>query len=278
MKKIKIFAVLAMAATALFAACDKIEEENYITFSGAAGTWYDGTGVADKSQRAFIEKYTGPGCFNCPMGEEKITDALAKYGEKLVAVSVHDSSSFGRPLAKDAPDMRTPDGEKWSAEFNGSSRQLPSAMVNRGEIFNPVGGVEQQIDPVLAQSAKVAMEVSCASTGKEAAITVNLEFLENVSEPLNITLVLIESGIVAPQMMPDHTKNEEYVHNHILRDVITDVWGAEVDADGKAGTKRYAVFPYTVENEEWNLENCQIIAFISNRSTKAVLNVAECEF
>ena len=48
--------------------CDKIDENNYIVYSGASGEWFDGTPVEDHSQRAFLEKYTGVRCAWCVYG------------------------------------------------------------------------------------------------------------------------------------------------------------------------------------------------------------------
>jgi len=102
--------------------------------------------------------------------------------------------------------------------------------------------------------------------------------LSQVTANLNLTLVITEDGIVTTQKMPDGSDAENYVQNHVLRDVITDTWGTPVDkgsADGATGSRRMAQFTY-LPNKDWNLNQCHIVAFVSNSDTKEILNVAEC--
>ena len=68
----------------------------------------------------------------------------------------------------------------------------------------------------------------------------------------------------------------EYRHNHMLRDVITDVWGIDIQAEGRAGEARKARFSYTLPNGVVK-DNCHIVAFISNKDSRRVVNCAECK-
>ena len=286
MRKIHIpdfrFAIIALLL--LFAACDKIEESQYIVYSGAAGEWYDGAGVADHSQRAIIEKYTGVRCLNCPVADEAITTALAQYNGKLLAVAIHDSGAFSKPYSGNT-DLRTSYGNSWSHFFGVfDAAQYPSALVSRTpagsgwDLFNPTSGINSHVDPIVNTDADVAIEVGAKETEGNITATVNLEFLKSVTEPLNIPLFVIEDGINATQLLPDgQTRDDTYIHNHVLRDVITDLWGAEVDCTGTAGEKRMAKFEYSPEEDKVNITNSHIVAMITYRNTRQVLNVAQCK-
>ena len=89
--------------------------------------------------------------------------------------------------------------------------------------------------------------------------------------------MLIEDGLVVTQRQPDGSDNENYVHNHVLRDVITDVWGADIECTGNSGEKRIAQFQYTPTSSDWKLSNCHIIAFVADKATKQILNAAQSE-
>lgn len=282
MKKLRT--LLCCIATLLLAwSCDKIESDNYLIYSGAVGTWYDGQGVADHSQRAFLEKYTGPKCVNCPTADNAIHAAMEAYGDKLVVVAIHDSSSFSKPIGN-SPDMRTDDGDAWSTALGvRAAGSYPCGIVCREQsapgvfgLFTPTSGIEAKVDPILAQAPVVALDVKSQLNGTTTNITVNIEYLQECTEPLTLTLFLMEDGIIAAQKQPDGSTDENYVHNHVLRDVITDLWGASIDANGAAGCKRYATFQYAIPSTDWNLDNCHIVAFVS-KANKAILNVAECE-
>lgn len=280
MKKIIKSIVLFAACSFAFASCDKIEQDDYLVFSGATGQWFDGNGVADHSQRAIIEKYTGVRCINCPDADQVITAAVANYNGKLIAVSIHDSSVFTKPYGDD-PDLRCPDGNTWSHFFGVfEAGQYPDAIVNRTSTsagwdrFTPTSGVNERVDNIVSNEASVAIQVDAAKQESNINIDVNLEMLQQVSETMTLTLLIMEDGITTIQANHDG-KDSNYVQNHVLRDVITDIWGADVDCTGTAGEKRIARFTYA-PNTEWNLQNCHIVAIISNKNTLQVLNVAEC--
>lgn len=281
MKK-TVLSLLTLVAL-LFTACDKIEEDQYIIYSGASGEWVDGNGVSDHSQRALIEKYTGVRCLNCPTAEDAINAAVAQYGGKLLAVAIHDSSTFTRPYPNN-PDLRTATGNTWSKFFGVfDAGQYPVALVNRTpgasgwDLFNPISGINSYVDPIVNSEATIAIEVSATEAEGLISTTVNLEFLENVGDNLNLTLFIIEDNINATQLMPDGEKNESYIHNHLFREVITDVWGTQIDCTGAKGEKKMTTIDYQVANSEWIIANCHIVAFVSNRDTRQIVNVAECD-
>ncbi len=276
-----IFAIIAVSLS--LASCDKIEQDNYIVFSGAAGEWFDGNGVSDHSQRAIIEKYTGVRCVNCPNADIAINDAVAGYGDKLIAVAIHDSSVFTRPIGQ-TPCLSTPDGDAWSHFFGVyAAGQYPTAIINRTlngnawDLFTPTSGINSRVDNIIGQAAQVALDVDAHNNNSTVDITVNLEFLQSVGSDLTLTLLLIEDGLVVTQRQPDGSDDENYVHNHVLRDVITDVWGADIECTGNSGEKRIAQFQYTPTSSDWKLSNCHIIAFVADKATKQILNAAQSE-
>lgn len=284
MKKSSYFLLLTSFIFLLFASCDKIDESQYIVYSGVEGAWTDGNGVSDQTQRAIIEKYTGVRCINCPTADEAINAAVTQYNGKLIAVAIHDSSfAFTRPIGG-SPDLRSAPGNTWSKYFGVfDGGQYPTALVNRTpagagwDLFNPLSGINSHVDPIVNQSTAVAVQVDAQNSQEGISVTVNLEFLEKINDKLSLTLFIMEDGIVATQRMPDGTDNEGYIHNHVLRQVITDLWGTEVDCNGDKGEKRMANFSYTDADGSWDLSKCHIVALISNKDTRQILNVAECE-
>jgi len=271
----RIFSILAIAAVALFASCDKIDPNDYLIFGGAAGEWYEGgPTVEDHTQKAFIEKYTGIRCVNCPDADVTIHAALEKYGEKLIAVGVHGSNYFGAPI--NGFDPRCEDGRTWLNELMGAEAALPSALLMRdvNDKFSPINNFDSRIDAVLSQSPAVAIALSSSLSDKTATIMVNLEFLQNVADELTLTLFLMEDGVIGPQKYSGG-EYEEYQHNHILRDVITDVWGQDINVATTAGATPYMQLTYTIENADWNTDNCKVVAFVAKKSDKSILNATE---
>ncbi|MCR5424428.1 MAG: Omp28 family outer membrane lipoprotein [Bacteroidales bacterium] len=277
--------ICALASIVLAWGCDKIEaNENglYEEYAGSAITWSEGTSVTTNAgQRAFLEKYTGPKCPNCPTADDSIHSAQRQFGNRLVVVAIHDYSSFGRPLGE--IDLRTEKGDNWSSYFGvRNAGSYPSAIINRMhndntfDLFMPTTVLSDKIANALTSAHSINMEVTSTLTANTTTIDVNIEFIQKVTDSLTLTIFVMEDSIIAPQAMPNGSRNQDYVHNHILRDVVTDIWGIPVDADGHEGSRRKAELKYTIK-PEWNKEHCHIVAFVSNAATREVLNVAECK-
>lgn len=275
----KILALLSTAVL-LFAACDKIEpadDGTYTLFAGISATWTDGEAVPAE-QCALVEKFTGPRCPNCPAADVTLDAVHNTLGEKLVMISVNHPVGQGTPYPGD-PDMRTDDGTAWDTYYGVNA--IPAAFINRdkdhqytGSMENIASDLQAAVDatPVLG----LAVTADSSSDGSTINITVALQFHQAYSQPLTLTLALVEDSLPYRQSNGSEVV-EGYMHNHMLRDVLTDVWGAEVEATGAANECRKATFgTYRLKDSNIRLHNCHLVAFVSERSSKKVLNVTSC--
>lgn len=267
------------AAALLLGACDKIEpaeDGTYTLFAGISATWSDGPAVGT-DQRVLVEKFTGPRCPNCPDADITLDAAHEQLGDKLVVISINHPVGQGTPYPGDL-DLRTDDGTTWDHYYGINA--IPSAYVNRDKSNSYSGAMSNitaDLQSALGESPVLGVEVKATEAAEGAIdITVGLQFVQSYSSPLTLTLALIEDSLAYRQSHGSEVI-EGYMHNHMLRDVMTDVWGAEVDATGAAGEKRQATFgTYRVKDASIRLENCHVVAFVSDRATKRVLNTAIC--
>ena len=275
----KTLAILA-AATMLFVACDKIEpteDGTYTLFAGISATWSDGDAVTPV-QRALVEKFTGPRCVNCPMADVTLDAASTLLGEQLVVVTINHPTGQGLPFPGN-PDMRTDDGNTWDAYYG--INELPAAYINRDKSKQYTGSMDNitgDLQSVIGQSPLLGLVVTADSTadGSGIDITVNMQFEQTVDGKMTLTLALIEDSLEYRQLNGSEAI-DDYAHNHMLRDVMTDVWGSEVDATGIAGERRKATFStYRIKDNSIRLENCHVVAFVSDKNSKRVLNSASC--
>ena len=276
MKKTLIITALA----ALFlASCDKIEEDQYLIYAGSTATWQDGSHIASPANRVFLEKYTGMRCTNCPQADTAIAALQSTYGENLVVVAVH-ATTFARPYSGNE-DLRTEVGDAWASEFGITS--LPKVLVNRNGEQMSAEAAAARIEAERAAAQVLAMELNTTydNYSRKVSITTNLEFLQDVSDPLAITLLVTEDSIVGKQASGSiHIEN--YVYNHVFRTAITDLWGADIETEGRAGECRKGKFSYTLP-ETWASGKepvpgkCHVVAFVSNKNTKQILQSAECK-
>lgn len=285
MKRFSILSLLA-AAMLMLAACDKIAEDEFVVFAGASGTWYDSEADIPSVQRAFVEKYTGVRCVNCPNADVVLHAASEKYGDQLILAAVHVPNNFGKPLHGEQ-DLRTEKGSIWFNAFFSPSQNLPSALLNRAktsetglDIIDPQARFDDKIDAILANSPQVGMTLTCAKDGDHYNAEVHIQFNQSITDALTLTLLVVEDKIYTSQesrTADGIIELENYEQNHVLRDVTTDAWGIDVVADGNQGTKRMIVLPVSLD-EGWNPANSHLIAFVSNKATREIINAAQCDF
>lgn len=274
MKRISF--ILSSLLLLSLASCDKIDSDKYIVFAGANGTWYDSEMEIPSAQRAFIEKYTGVRCVNCPMADEAIHAAAGKYGDALVVAAIHAANNFGKPLGND-PDLRTEKGNIWFNEFIGSLG-LPAAMINRNydDIFTPTSGLDDRIEAIIAQPSRINMLITSSVEESKYVAEVHLGFAQDVPEELSLTVLVVEDKIYTTQMKQGEGEIENYEQNHVLRDIITDAWGIDVDANGQQGTKRMVRLNFELRSD-CIPENCHLVAFVSDKATRKIINAAQCD-
>lgn len=284
MKKI-YFGIIAMIGLMSFSSCDKIEADangRYVTYAGSVAQWQETTPLDKPVQRALVEKYTGPRCPNCPNADVTLTTAQENLGEQMVLIAITPSAADGEPYEGQL-DMRTEDGDQWAETLIGNlaSMSLPVALLNRHNKYQgapTISGVEADANTAVAQSPLVALDVTATTkSGNDVSIEVTVDYRQELHSELMLTLVLTEDSLQYWQSWAGHNPAlvKDYAHNHMLRDVITDVWGVDVEATGDANKAVKGSFNYTLPANVVK-ENCHIVAFISKKSDKEVINCAEC--
>ena len=280
-------ALIVTAALTLAAGCDKIEPSDdgtYTVYAGAVGESEEGAALADHTHRVWIEKYTGPRCNNCPTADDVIHDILEQesYRDNVVATAIHATNVFGYPL-DNSPDLRIEAGEDWCQFFFGGNAEFPQVLLNRqreGNGFNvisPISPFTSAIDEIVQSPSDVAIEVKAHFDSQSGSLTITpaIELLSDLPGAITLTVLFVEDSLVAGQRMPDGTTNPAYVHNHVLRGLVTDKWGADIDCGLTSGTTRKVTFKATLP-QGCVMANCQVVAFVSDKSSRSIYNVASC--
>lgn len=263
--------IIIICATALlFAACDKIPVDQYTIGTSGSSEWQNAN-----LHRVYVEKYTGPKCPNCPAADITLDEAHHRFGDRLVIISVNHPVGQGTPFPND-PDLRCEDGTTWDNYFGINA--IPAAHLNRDrskQYSGPMSTIAADIEAAINQAPQAGVEVGATASGDTINITVDVQLFRQINEGLTLTLALTEDSLVYRQSNGDEVV-ENYVHNHMLRDVITDVWGNDIPTEGNSGEHKIGQFTYVVTNSEIQLQNCHIVALLSRKSDRYVLNCAEC--
>ncbi len=230
----------------------------------------------DSGKVVYVEELTGVRCPNCPTGSARLESIQALYPDNVVIVAIH-GIDLAKPLDESKYDFRNEDAadleiflKDWlgkpSAYFN---RERFQELEAEGLWGHPASGQWQTYVERELEKPQV-MEVTIVKTfdpiTRVLDVTVAALPLENISGEFKVSIMLTESDIIDAQ---DDVGNiiEEYEHNHVLRDVITNFDGdsfASQFTKDQAQTKTYT---YTIPDDGtglWNPEHIEIIAFIAN--------------
>ncbi len=271
MKKIMMGMAVVMGVMSL-AGCDKIEPEEYTIYDGVAVTWSEGTEAVAPVQRAYVEKYTGPKCSNCPKADATLG---AIHNERVVVVSINHPTGQGVPFPNQ-PDLRNAGGNAWDAYFGINA--IPAAYINRSssQYQGEMGTIEGDINKALAEAPTVALAMKATASGATVSVGVDLQFVKQYSSPVTLTVAIVEDSLVYKQMLPDNTVDADYVHNHMLRKVVTGFWGRDVEARGDEDEKVHGALTFTAD-DDIVLAHSHVVAFVSDKATRRVLNCVACK-
>lgn len=228
-------------------------------------------GECQTERVVLIEEFTGVRCVNCPTGSAKIAQLLEQYSEqKLIAVSIH-SGFFSVPYPQSTEDFTTEAGNDIDAML-GPVTAYPAACINRRLFTNEtqrplsLSSWAGYIGAELCRAPSLDLNInhSFDPVNRQVSATVNISPLAatTIDEPLAVTVYITENDIESAQLEP-HGVNDNYIHKHVLRAVLTDTRGQLFHSSGavEANTQR---FNYTLP-ADWDATKCHLVAFIHYR-------------
>lgn len=275
-KKALFYALSMLLATA----CTEIPPEIHPVTEEPVGA-SDTVSLEAQDRRVLIEEFTGVRCVNCPAGAAAIQRLIDQHEGRVVAVSVH-AGFFARPYAESRYDFRTTDGDQLQS-YLGEPFGYPTAVVNRrqfdGERDLQLGQSlwPGYVEAELAVPPEVYLDISTGYDPaiRELVLTVVVEAAEDIQPAdVRLTVALIENGVVDRQLTPEGEK-DDYVHNHVLRDIITPYDGQQLETPLSMGENRSYSFETSLP-PDWQAGQCLIVAFVhSGGEDKRVLQALE---
>lgn len=290
MKKIISFLIIGFVISIY--SCDKIDGPTRESFSvDTTCSFPDDNSVPDK--KVLVEDYTGHNCGNCPAGGVILNDSMrAKYGDRLVAISVHagDYANVCPGLATCAPgapagsfsvDYKCGTSVDWHDFFGVFF--YPAGMIDRidypGDHLKPKDSWDQEAQARLNMPAKARVRIQNTYTESDRKLRACIEtkFLEEVTGDYKLSVVLTEDSIIDWQVWYGHNPElvPDYVHHHLLRTSLNTSFGVNV-ASGTTAANTTVVNGYSIVlDANWNPEHCAVVAFVYNASTYEVMQVEE---
>jgi len=192
--------------------------------------------AAGKKQ-VLIEDFTGNKCQGCPSGAKAADLYTAAHPGQAFTICIHSSGSFSVPdTAATAKDFRTPDGDAIQAMPGIGITSYPAGMVNR----------------IVPTYPHTPGGLAMYPTTKQLFINIEAYYTANCPVSTNrLSVALLQDNIIAYQKgannYPPMQVGNDYRHNHVLRDVLSNnALGDNVTGPKTAGTTYTKSINYTV--------------------------------
>ena len=243
------------------------------------------------NRNVILEEFTGRGCGYCTDGHRIANQIMAANPGRVWAINIH----AGGYAQSSYPNMITTDGNTIHGGFSISG--YPTGVVNR----TTAAGIDRgqwtgQANTQLNQAAEcnVAGIARINPETRLATITVEVYYTGNSSVSENyLTVAMLQDSILGSQSdygnyNPTQWLNGQYVHMHILRDVITpSAWG-EAISPTTAGTLITKTYEYQIpevigspNGVDVVLDHIFFLAWVSERTqgqaTRPILTACELE-
>ncbi len=229
--------------------------------------------VPETNKVVLIEELTGVSCPNCPRGVAAIEAILTKFEGLVVTYGVHGELQ-SEPKSNSKYDFRNEDAfelEIFLLPFWGK----PSAAINRVFFEGEDNATTTSVDLwssfvedelTKPQQLDIAVNSDYNEGTRTATINIGVTTLAAISESIQLNVAITESNLIDPQD-DVNTTIEDFVHKHVLKDMLTQILGDEIGRDVSANESLTKSYSYTVPaelNGEWLVENMEIIAFVTS--------------
>lgn len=249
MKSIIHSALLAAVALLGLTACSNIDESERLVY----------VKPEVQGRNILIEDFTGQNCVNCPKATAIIEQLQEQYGaDTIIAVSIH-CGYFGVHNSDKDLGLATDLGDTYYNHWQVESQ--PSGLIDRSDGLLAMDDWIGKTAYDLKEAAQI--NISLANTYHSASNTVDIttELVGSGSTTINgkLQLWVTEDSINAYQLMPDGSRNDAYIHNHVLRAAVNGTWGDDVTvAPGQSLAKSYEM----KLDSSWKANHLYIVAFV----------------
>lgn len=248
-----------------FFSCEEIGPK--INTSNGGG----GNGDTTNQRVVLVEVFTAVQCVNCPAGREIINDLLDSFPGRIEVVEIH-SGDLAKPIHATDPDFRSQDADDITA-YLGPFPFQPSAAIDRKSWELTPGNFQRLLDRSYwnqlirteldsLSSVKISLDRNYNTATRELSVTMTVDFLKDIDDVINGTILLTESGLIAAQDDGPTMVVEDYEHENVLRAFLTGYTGDLINADKTAGST-WQISRTIVLPAEWNPDHCRLVGFVS---------------
>jgi hypothetical protein len=236
----------------------------------------------------FIEDFTGVQCVNCPRAHKFIKDAIYADPDRVHSLAIHSAQGqFSTPIeGASVRDFRLPAANQLDA-LQGNSQAWPALTFDRevigGSRYVSLVGWAGALADAMADTSRVNITMETLNyneTSRELSYRVTVTYVNEEFGSNNLSIAVAESEMVDAQKNsalpdPDHDIDTFYVHNHVLRQMVTAVGGNALGVpDRKPGRTIVRDYRMTLK-PDWAAENIEIVAWVHRAGQNGDMRVLQ---
>lgn len=204
--------------------------------------------------------FTSTGCTSCPTAAKNLKALQESNPGQIVLVAFHKDFSMGMP-----DPMMIPETDEMASALGGFTG-LPAFFWNMRESSYTGGGQYESFYAETLEAEKKEYETFSgvdvtADLGQDGkTLTVNVDITSNMPKVFRYLVMLVEDGITGYEQMSNSQGDDEYVHNNVVRDVLTGVNGDKLN-DGlplNVGVAAKAARTVVLD-DSWKPENMRVV-------------------
>jgi thiol-disulfide isomerase/thioredoxin len=283
MKKLIVSISCIAVFVTVFYSCEEVGPDIDFTIPDSSlldTSYVEGTVETPQLKMVLFEDFTGVQCVNCPTAHEETEELLAEYPDQLAVVAMHNY--FAGPFADSNEDYTITEANDLNS-YLGPAPAWPSGFIDRKDfgtgtlytllVSNYKVYVEQQLPEV--PPCNIYLESSYDNSTRKAIVKATVKYTEATDLENHLSIMILEDDIIDLQLGLGGIE-EDYVHKHILRDMLTPATGVNLIEEKTPGRVFEKEFSITLPNN-WNEENMSWIVFVHNFSetNKEVLQAAK---
>jgi hypothetical protein len=129
----------------------------------------------------------------------------------------------------------------------------------------------------IASTPEALFTLSAAydSVSRQAIVHYSAALQSAQTNALGVAVYLKESHILSPQLMPNNTRDEFYVHKNVLRAAPLGPTGIEVSATGGSAGQVFTGSASKTLDPIWNPKECEWVVILYDRTNYRVLQPAQ---
>ena len=280
MNHIKYFTLLILSIGIMLNSCDIIDEpfKDSISPIDTVGLVQSDT-IIQTQKAVLIEDFTGHRCKNCPKASKAINELDSLFDSQVVPLAIHAGPSNFTGVNNEYPtDFTTEYGDDLATHFGISA--MPMGLVQRidypnshQKTYTAWSGITY-LELAKSPEALFTLSTEYDAPNRIGVLNYSVEIISNQSNPLWVAVYIKETGIISPQLMPNNSRNETYVHKNVFRSAPLGPFGISISENGGTSGQTFTGSVTANLDPLWDANECEWVILIYDRSNYKVIQPA----